>query len=100
MKQIFRQKIKSDSSKVSVVGKSCQIVRLRRFDMPSGSKFIIIFQEEYKGPKNENFLFLVGTAPIPGFHTTYFKSIPRHGAILVATATTTTTSSHGEGYRT
>ena len=38
--------------KVSGVSKSCQIVRLHRFDMPSRSTFII-FQGEYKGPKNK-----------------------------------------------
>ena len=45
-------------------------MRTHRFEPPSTSKFIIIFQEEHKGPKNE---ILISGAPkslVPGFHTT------------------------------
>ena len=55
------------------VGSSCQNMSCRPFESSNISIFIIIFQEEYKGPKSEKFLFLAGTVPNPLFHVTCYN---------------------------
>ena len=69
MNKFFAKKSEWTAMKVSVVSKSCQIVRIHQFEPPSRSKFII-FQKEYKGPETKNLITGAPKSLVPLFHTT------------------------------